>query len=138
MAEDEGGEVLDGGTTPDDPALAGGCYVLPTVVRADPAARVCREEVFGPFVTVTTFAGDDEAVAVANSTDYGLGAGLWTRDLSRAHRAGPGVPGRDGVGQLLQASRARARRSAASASPATAGRWASRPCAATPTPSRCG
>jgi acyl-CoA reductase-like NAD-dependent aldehyde dehydrogenase len=86
VAEDEGGEVLYGGTTPDDPALARGCYVLPTVVRADPGARVCREEVFGPFVTVTTFADDEEAVAVANSTDYGLGAGLWTRDLSRAHR----------------------------------------------------
>jgi aldehyde dehydrogenase (NAD+) len=86
VAEDEGGEVLVGGAPPDDPALARGCYVLPTVVRADPAARVCREEVFGPFVTVSTFASDDEAVAVANSTDYGLGAGLWTRDLSRAHR----------------------------------------------------
>jgi aldehyde dehydrogenase (NAD+) len=86
VAEDEGGEVLYGGRVPDDPGLAAGCYVLPTVVRADPAARVCREEVFGPFVTVSTFAGDDEAVAVANSTDYGLGAGLWTRDLSRAHR----------------------------------------------------
>ena len=86
VAEDEGGEILTGGTAPDDPALDRGCYVLPTVGRADPTARVCREEVFGPFVTVSTFSSDEEAVAVANSTDYGLGAGLWTRDLSRAHR----------------------------------------------------
>jgi aldehyde dehydrogenase (NAD+)/betaine-aldehyde dehydrogenase len=86
VAIDEGAEILTGGKEPDDPALAQGCYVEPTVVRADPAARVCREEVFGPFVTVTTFADDDEAIGIANATDYGLGAGLWTRDLSRAHR----------------------------------------------------
>jgi len=115
VAEDEGGEVLTGGRAPDDPALDQGCYVLPTVVRADPAARVCREEVFGPFVTVSTFGSDEEAVAVANSTDYGLGAGLWTQDVSRAHklarafragmvwvncykRVGPGSPF-GGVGQ---------------------------------------
>jgi acyl-CoA reductase-like NAD-dependent aldehyde dehydrogenase len=47
---------------------------------------VCKEEVFGPFVTVSTFANDDEAMQIANSTDYGLGGGLWTNDLSRAHR----------------------------------------------------
>jgi aldehyde dehydrogenase (NAD+) len=86
VALDEGGEVLTGGRTPEDPALAAGCYVEPTVVRARPGARVNQEEVFGPFVTVTTFAGDDEALAVANSTSYGLGGGLWTRDLRRAHR----------------------------------------------------
>jgi aldehyde dehydrogenase (NAD+) len=86
LAVDEGCEVLTGGRPPDDPALAAGCYVEPTVVRADPRARVSQEEVFGPFVTVTTFQSDDEAIAVANATDYGLGAGLWTRDLSRAHR----------------------------------------------------
>jgi aldehyde dehydrogenase (NAD+)/betaine-aldehyde dehydrogenase len=86
VALDEGGEIITGGRAPDDPALAKGCYVEPTVVRADPAARVCREEVFGPFVTVSTFADEDDAVAVANGTDYGLGAGLWTRDLARAHR----------------------------------------------------
>jgi len=86
VARDEGGEVLCGGRAPEDPALARGCYVEPTVVRADPAARVNREEVFGPFVTVTTFSGEDEALEVANSGDYGLGGGLWTRDLSRAHR----------------------------------------------------
>ncbi len=86
VAVDEGGEVLTGGTAPNDPALANGCYVLPTVVRAEPGHRVCREEVFGPFVTVTTFSTDDEAVAIANDVEYGLGGGLWTSDLSRAHR----------------------------------------------------
>ncbi|HEX6423267.1 MAG TPA: aldehyde dehydrogenase family protein [Acidimicrobiales bacterium] len=87
VAEDEGGEVLCGGTAPADPDLAAGCYVLPTVVRAEPSSRVCQEEVFGPFVTVSTFRTDDEVLEVVNGTDYGLGGGLWTRDLSRAHRA---------------------------------------------------
>jgi aldehyde dehydrogenase (NAD+) len=86
IAQAEGGEVLSGGTVPDDPALANGFYIRPTVVRAEPTARVCREEVFGPFVTITTFRTDDEALAIANDVDYGLGGGLWTRDLARAHR----------------------------------------------------
>jgi aldehyde dehydrogenase (NAD+) len=86
IALDEGGEVLCGGRAPADPALAAGCYVEPTVVRARPDDRVNREEVFGPFVTVTTFRGEREALALANGVDYGLGGGLWTRDLSRAHR----------------------------------------------------
>jgi len=85
VAEDEGGEILTGGTAPEDEGLAAGCYVLPTVVAADPGARVCQEEVFGPFVTVSTFSTDDEALAIANGTEFGLGGGLWTRDLSRAH-----------------------------------------------------
>ena len=85
LARDEGGEVLTGGGPPDDPTLARGYYLRPTVVRADPSSRVCREEVFGPFVTVTTFRSDEEAIAIANDVDYGLGGGLWTRDLSRAH-----------------------------------------------------
>jgi acyl-CoA reductase-like NAD-dependent aldehyde dehydrogenase len=86
VAEDEGGEVLTGGTPPDDETLAAGCYVRPTVVRADPGSRVSQEEVFGPFVTVTTFSTDEEAVAIANSTAYGLGAGLWSSDVSRCHK----------------------------------------------------
>ena len=86
IALDQGAEVLTGGVAPEDPALSGGCYVEPTVVRAGPRDRVSLEEVFGPFVTVTTFRDDDEAVAIANATEYGLGGGLWTRDLSRAHR----------------------------------------------------
>ena len=86
VAVDEGGEILAGGRAPDAPGLAKGCYIEPTVVRAAPSSRVCQEEVFGPFVTVTTFADEDEAMAIANGTEYGLGAGLWTQNLSRGHR----------------------------------------------------
>lgn len=88
VAREAGSEVLTGGGPPDDPALASGFYVRPTVVRADPHDRVAQEEVFGPFVTVATFRTEEEALAIANGTAYGLGAGLWTRDLSRAHRVG--------------------------------------------------
>ena len=86
VALDEGGEILTGGRVPDDPSLRSGFFVEPTVVRADPDSRVCQEEVFGPFVTVTTFRDEDEALGIANGTEYGLGGGLWTSDLSRAHR----------------------------------------------------
>src|SRR5207245_8269361 len=86
IALDEGGEILTGGKAPEDPALQAGCYFEPTVVRAGREDRVCREEVFGPFVTVTTFRDEAEALEIANATDYGLGGGLWTRDLQRAHR----------------------------------------------------
>ncbi|HEU4410931.1 MAG TPA: aldehyde dehydrogenase family protein [Polyangiaceae bacterium] len=84
VARREGGEVLTGGRAPGG-ALARGAFVEPTVVRAAPGARVAQEEVFGPFVVVHTFRDADEALAVANGTPYGLGAGLWTRDLARAH-----------------------------------------------------
>lgn len=86
VALDEGGEILAGGKAPDDPALANGCYIEPTIVRAKHTDRVCQEEVFGPFVTITTFRTDEEALEIANSTDYGLGSGLWTTNLQRAHR----------------------------------------------------
>ena len=85
VAREQGGRVLSGGKSPDDAALAHGCYVEPTIVEAKPTDRVSQEEVFGPFMTVTTFRTDEEALAIANGTEYGLGAGLWTRDLQRAH-----------------------------------------------------
>jgi aldehyde dehydrogenase (NAD+) len=86
IAHQEGGEVLTGGEAPSDPLLKAGYYVMPTVVTAQPQDRVCMEEVFGPFVSVTRFKDEDEVIRIANATDYGLGGGLWTRDLQRAHR----------------------------------------------------
>jgi acyl-CoA reductase-like NAD-dependent aldehyde dehydrogenase len=86
VAKEEGGEVLLGGKPPARDELSRGCYVEPTVVRAKPTDRVSQEEVFGPFVTVTTFGDDEEVIAIANNTEYGLGGGLWTSNLQRAHR----------------------------------------------------
>ena len=86
IAREQGGRILTGGKAPQDPALANGFYVEPTVVEAKPSDRVAQEEVFGPFVTVLRFKTDEEALAIANSTEYGLGSGLWTQNLSRAHK----------------------------------------------------
>lgn len=86
VAREQGGTILAGGKHPDRADLANGYFVEPTIVRAKASDRVAQEEVFGPFVTVLTFKTDEEALAIANGTDYGLGAGLWTQDLTRAHR----------------------------------------------------
>ena len=87
IAKGEGGQVLFGGRTPGTPETARGYYVQPTLVRADdPKMRVCQEEVFGPFITITPFEDEEAAVEMANGVPYGLGAGFWTRDLGRAHR----------------------------------------------------
>jgi acyl-CoA reductase-like NAD-dependent aldehyde dehydrogenase len=86
VAKEQGAEILLGGKAPDRAELSKGCYVEPTVVRARPTDRVCQEEVFGPFLAVTTFKDDDEVLALANGTGYGLGGGLWTHNLARAHR----------------------------------------------------
>jgi aldehyde dehydrogenase (NAD+) len=86
VAREQGGTILAGGRRPAAPHLAAGCFVEPTIVRAQPGDRVAQEEVFGPFVTVLTFSDDEEALAIANGTDYGLGAGLWTQDITRALR----------------------------------------------------
>jgi aldehyde dehydrogenase (NAD+) len=86
VAREQGGEILLGGKKPAGEAFANGCFIEPTIVRAKAGDRVAQEEVFGPFVTVLTFKTDEEALAIANGTDYGLGAGLWTENIRRAHR----------------------------------------------------
>jgi aldehyde dehydrogenase (NAD+)/betaine-aldehyde dehydrogenase len=86
VARQQGATVLLGGKLPAAPDLKQGFFVEPTIVRAQPQDRVCQEEVFGPFVAVTHFRDEAEAVAIANGTQYGLGAGLWTSNLQRAHR----------------------------------------------------
>jgi len=86
VALEQGGTILTGGAPPEGVAFAKGFYFQPTIVEAKPEDRVCQEEVFGPFVTVTRFKDEAEVLRAANSTVYGLGGGLWTNDLSRAHR----------------------------------------------------
>src|SRR3989441_5705892 len=86
VAKGEGAEILYGGGRPGTPAAARRCPRLPPLPRAEePAVRICQQEVSDPFVTVTPFAKEDEAVAIANGVPYGLGAGLWTQNLRRAH-----------------------------------------------------
>ena len=86
IARSQGAEILAGGVAPQGD-LSAGCYIEPTVVRAKSwKDRVAQEEVFGPFVTVITFKDDAEALQIANGTEYGLGGGLWTNNLQRAHK----------------------------------------------------
>ncbi|RYY97692.1 MAG: aldehyde dehydrogenase [Comamonadaceae bacterium] len=83
IARDEGAQVVTGGKVKDGK----GYFVEPTVFAGLPAdSRVVREEIFGPVCAVLEFADEAEALRMANDTDYGLAAGLWTQNLSRAHR----------------------------------------------------
>ncbi len=92
IGRDEGAEVLIGGERPElGDELDGGSYYEPTVFRGDNAMRVFQEEIFGPVLSVTTFRDEAEALAIANDTMYGLGAGVWTRDGSRAFRVGRAI-----------------------------------------------
>ncbi len=92
IGRQEGAEVLTGGKRATlDGDLAGGYYVEPTIFKGHNKMRVFQEEIFGPVVSVTTFRDEEEAILIANDTLYGLGAGLWTRDINRAHRMGRAI-----------------------------------------------
>ncbi len=89
---DEGAELLAGGKRNVLAGeLAGGYYFEPTVFKGENSMRIFQEEIFGPVLAVTTFKGEQQALEIANDTLYGLGAGVWTRDTSRAFRMGRGI-----------------------------------------------
>ncbi len=92
IGRDEGAEILIGGERKMfDGDLTDGYYFEPTVLKGDNSMRVFQEEIFGPVLAVTTFADEAEALEIANDTLYGLGAGVWTRDGSRAFRMGRAI-----------------------------------------------
>ena len=92
IGKQEGAQVLIGGEQNKlDGDLAGGFYVKPTVLKGHNKMRVFQEEIFGPVVSVTTFKDEAEALAIANDTLYGLGAGVWSRDASRLYRMGRAI-----------------------------------------------
>lgn len=87
IARKDGAVAQVGGALPTDPALGDGWYVSPTLYTGvDNGMRIAREEIFGPVACVIPFDDEAQAIAIANDTDYGLAAGIWTRDLNRAHR----------------------------------------------------
>lgn len=92
LGKEEGAKVLIGGERAQlGGDLAGGYYIQPTLFHGHNQMRIFREEIFGPVLAVTTFKTEAEALAIANDTPYGLGAGVWTRDGSRAYRLGRGI-----------------------------------------------
>ncbi|MBP0724262.1 aldehyde dehydrogenase family protein [Bacillus sp. RG28] len=89
IGKGEGAEVLIGGGRNElDGELRNGYYVKPTVFKGSNDMRIFQEEIFGPVLSVTTFKTKEEALQIANDTSYGLGAGVWTRDMDTAYRFG--------------------------------------------------
>ena len=92
IGRQEGAKVLAGGARNMlEGDLAGGFYIQPTVLQGHNRMRVFQEEIFGPVVSVTTFRDDAEALSIANDTLYGLGAGVWSRDINRCYRFGRAI-----------------------------------------------
>lgn len=87
IGKGEGAELITGGARIDRDGLSGGYFVEPTVFAGvSPGMRIAQEEIFGPVAAIIPFEGEEEAIAIANSTPYGLAAGLWSGDTGRAHR----------------------------------------------------
>jgi aldehyde dehydrogenase len=92
IGKQEGAQVLIGGDAAQlGGDLAGGYYIQPTLFKGHNNMRIFREEIFGPVLAVTTFKDEAEALAIANDTPYGLGAGVWSRDGNRAYRMGRSI-----------------------------------------------
>lgn len=91
IAREEGGKILTGGDRAVVNDLDNGFYIQPTLIKGTNAMRSFQEEIFGPVIGILTFKDEAEALALANDTQYGLGAGVWTRDSNLAYRMGRGI-----------------------------------------------
>ncbi len=92
IGKQEGAELLLGGEICKlEGEHSNGYYVTPTILKGHNKMRIFQEEIFGPVVSVTTFKDEAEALEIANDTEFGLGAGVWTRDMNRAQRMGRGI-----------------------------------------------
>ena len=92
IGTEEGAELLLGGDICRlEGGQSGGFYIKPTILKGTNDMRIFQEEIFGPVISVTTFKDEAEALAIANDTEYGLGAGVWTRDMNKAQRMGRGI-----------------------------------------------
>ncbi len=92
VAREEGAEFITGGDKETVAAeLSGGYYIQPTLLKGNNQMRIFQEEIFGPVVAVTTFKDEQEALEIANDTAFGLGAGVWSRDMNVAFRMGRGI-----------------------------------------------
>jgi aldehyde dehydrogenase len=91
IGKEEGCQVLAGGEAAYVEGLEGGYYIQPTILKGNNKMRVFQEEIFGPVVCVTTFKDEAEAIEIANDTLYGLGAGVWTRDMHQAYQVSRAV-----------------------------------------------
>ena len=92
IAREEGGEIITGGAHIDHgDTLQNGFYIQPTLIKGHNGMRCFQEEIFGPVLGITTFKDEEEALRIANDTEYGLGAGLWTLDINRAWRMGRAI-----------------------------------------------
>ncbi|MFV9682680.1 aldehyde dehydrogenase family protein [Pseudomonas sp. NY15367] len=92
IAQQEGAQVLTGGAAERlEGDLASGYYIQPTLLKGTNQMRVFQEEIFGPVIGVTTFKDEAEALAIANDTEFGLGAGVWSRDINVAYRMGRAI-----------------------------------------------
>jgi aldehyde dehydrogenase len=91
IGKEEGAELLIGGEAAKVDKYPNGYYIQPTVFKGHNRMRIFQEEIFGPVVSVTTFKDDDEALAIANDTIYGLGSGIWTRDIHQSRHFISGI-----------------------------------------------
>mgnify|MGYP002511514190 CR=1 FL=1 len=90
IGQAEGGKIVIGGKTPEN--TDAGWYFEPTIIELiDHDARIAQEEIFGPVLSIIPFKDEEEAIALANGTEYALATGIWTRDVARAHRVAKAV-----------------------------------------------